>query len=291
MPNQRNFYIFGQNISFSMSPVIHTAAFEHHRLPYTYTIHETPTVDSLSDIISLPSFGGASVTMPHKIYINKFCNSISEHAKAIGAINTLLASSLSCGTRMIMGENTDWSGLVECLKVKAADIIESATTGLVIGAGGAARAALYALYQCGIKNIYLVNRTRSNADDVARHYAPLFSITVLSSLSEIAGYGISKPDVIIGTIAADRTCEEDFPDCLFAREKGVCVDMSYKPRMTPLLEKARAKKGWKTVTGVEVLLEQGFLQSELWLDLPAPKEVMIRELERHDQRMLEGGKL
>ena len=169
--------------------------------------------------------------------------------------------------------------------------MENAKAGLVIGAGGAARAALYAMFQCGIPQIYLVNRTRSTAEDVARHYAPIFDITVLSSLSEIAESCHLSPDVIIGTITADKTWKEDFPDSIFANEKGVCVDMSYKPRMTPLLKRAATNGHWKTVTGVEVLMQQGFMQSELWLALPAPKEVMIQELERHDERKVEVNKL
>jgi shikimate 5-dehydrogenase len=71
---------------------------------------------------------------------------------------------------------------------------------------------------------------------------------------------------------------------MFANERGICVDMAYKPRSTPLLKAAGRAKGWKTVTGVEVLLEQAFDQSQLWLGLPAPKRVMVEELERADER-------
>jgi shikimate 5-dehydrogenase len=176
--------------------------------------------------------------------------------KAIGAVNTLVVSHSSPGTRKTESENTDWSGLAEYLRLRTEGFMEYPTTGLVIGAGGAARAALYAMFQCGITDIYLVNRMRSTAETVAGHYAPLFNITFLSSLSEIAQKRHPSPDVIIGTITADKTCEEDFPDQIFAKDRGICVDMSYKPRMTPLLERAGMRKGWTVVTGVEVLMEQ-----------------------------------
>jgi Shikimate dehydrogenase substrate binding domain len=97
----RNFYIFGQGISFSMSPTIHNASFRFYNLPYTYAIHEAATVNELSSLISAPNFGGASVTTPHKVEIMKYCSSISEHAKNCGAINTLIRDELS-SARMAM---------------------------------------------------------------------------------------------------------------------------------------------------------------------------------------------
>ena len=280
----KKFFIFGKGISFSMSPVIHGAAFEFHSLPHTYEILETQTVDELSQLISRPDFGGASVTMPHKLLIGKFCSSVSLHAQRIGAINTLVVTSPSLGSNKasVRGENTDWSGLVSCFKSKGSGILEHATTGLVIGAGGASRAALYALYQLGIQNIVLVNRTRSVAEKIAADYSSLFQITVFSYLAELSE--AHSPDVIIGTIPADKTSMDYFPASIFGKEKGVCIDMAYMPRETPLLIAAATHEGWVTVTGIEVLLEQAFDQSKFWLGLPAPKEFMVRALERADEK-------
>jgi shikimate 5-dehydrogenase len=79
----RNFYIFGQGISFSMSPTIRNASFRYYNLPYTYAIHEAGTVDELSPLIFSPNFVGASITTPHNVGIMKFCSSISKHAKIL----------------------------------------------------------------------------------------------------------------------------------------------------------------------------------------------------------------
>jgi shikimate-5-dehydrogenase len=269
-----------------MSPIIHSAAFNFHSLPHTYTIHQTPTITHLAHLILSPTFGGASVTMPHKLNISTYCSSVSEHVKAIGAVNTLVVEREG----RIKGENTDWSGLVSILRAKGEGIVGNAKTGLVIGAGGASRAALYALYKLGIKDIYLVNRTRATAEKIALDFSSLFTIRVFSNLNEISGLEKKqRPEIIIGTIPADKTTMEYFPRGLFGNEskKGVCVDMAYKPRDTPLLKVAGTVQGWRTVTGVEVLLEQAFEQSELWLGLPAPKEVMVKELEAHDRRKAE----
>ena len=280
----KNFFIFGQGISFSLSPVIHGAAFKYHSLPHTYRILQTHTVDELAHLILSPDFGGASVTMPHKLSIGKFCSSVSSHAKIIGAINTLIVSSPNprSSKQSIKGDNTDWSGLVACLKSKGSEVIGHATTGLVIGAGGASRAALYALYQLGIQNILLVNRTRSVAEKIAEDYSSLFQITVIPSLAEVSE--AQRPDIIVSTIPADKTSIEYFPESIFGGERGVCIDMAYKPRETPLLKAAFKHEGWATVTGVEVLLEQAVDQSQLWLGLPAPREFMVGELERADAK-------
>jgi shikimate-5-dehydrogenase len=278
----KDFYIFGSNISFSKSPILHHAAFTHHSLPHTYSIRQTPSIEPLSPLITSPNFGGASVTMPHKLSISTYCTEISSHAKVIGAINTLVVLHDENGKRNgIRGENTDWSGLVSCLKTKGKEVVEEAKTGLVIGAGGASRAAIYALHQLGTKDIYLVNRTFSTAEKIAQDFSHLFHITVLPNLKVLEELGI-KPEVVIGTIPADKTTMGDFPESLFGNEKGICVDMAYKPRETPLLKVVKGRGGWVTVTGVEVLLAQAFVQSELWLGLPAPKEEIVRALEEHD---------
>jgi shikimate-5-dehydrogenase len=281
---RKHFYIFGSNISFSKSPILHQAAFKHHKLPHTYEIHQTPSIEPLATLISAPNFGGASVTMPHKLSISTYCSEISSDAKIIGAINTLVVIHDDSRKRIgLRGDNSDWSGLISCLNSKGKDILGEARTGLVIGAGGASRAALYAFFKLGIRDIYLVNRTQSNAERIAQEFSALFPITVLPNIKAVEEHGV-KPEIIIGTIPADVTSVEDFSGSLFAAGKGICVDMAYKPRDTPLLKVAMGREGWATVTGVEVLLAQAFVQSELWLGLPAPKEEMARALEELDLR-------
>lgn len=283
--SKKDFYIFGQGISFSMSPTIHLAGFAHYDLPHTYVIHQTPTVDELLPLATSPAFGGASVTMPHKLAIGKFCTSVTEHARLIGAVNTLIREDES-STRLI-GDNTDWTGLLAVLREKSRMLRREPETGLVVGAGGASRAALYALFQMGLKTIYLFNRTKSRAEDIAASFAPLFKIIVVDSLQDFsnATSKLAAPDVIIGCIPADKTNTDFFPTALFAKEEGICIEMAYKPRMTPLLEKAMQKgEGWATVTGTEVLLEQGFDQFRLWTGREAPKDVMREALAERDRR-------
>ncbi len=225
--------------------------------------------------------------MPHKLQVSKFCDEISSEAKAIGAINTLIVSDdPQSRRRKILGDNTDWSGLVDIIMSKSPPS-PHAKSGLVIGAGGASRAALYALHQTGVKTIYLTNRTLSAAQKIAQDFAPLFNITVLGDVNALGKKSEieSGPDIIIGTIPAEKTHVKDFPSSLFSREKGLCIDMSYKPRSTPLLKAAARNSGWVGITGVQVLLAQAFDQSELWTGLKAPREVMTEALYSRDGKI------
>ncbi|VUC26022.1 unnamed protein product [Clonostachys rosea] len=273
----KQFHIFGSGISFSMSPTIHNAAFKHHQLPHFYDIRESPGIDGVAHLIQDGRFGGASVTMPHKLQVHKYCDEITETAESIGAINTLVVKSKD-GKRFIMGDNTDWSGLYNIMRNHIDKTGRKPETGLVIGAGGASRAALYSLYRAQVKDIYLVNRTQSKAEGVQEAFKSLFTIKVIQSLEDLP----MKPDIIVGTIPADTTTEARFANIFGAQ--GLCIEMAYKPRITPLLKMAQRHPGWETVTGVEVLLSQAFDQYLSWTNKEAPKEIMLDAVMAHERR-------
>jgi len=279
MESPKHFHIFGHGISFSMSPAIQTAAFRHYGLSHTYDICETESIDQVADLVHDPSFGGASVTMPHKLAVHKFCDEQTQHARRIGAINTLVLREAGEGERrrrVLVGENTDWSGLRAIIKQETESWTDLPRVGLVIGAGGASRAALYALHQFGLKRIYIVNRTVANAEKIADDFGSLFHIAVLPDLQSLT----EPPEIIVGTIPADRSREEDFRT-LFPASRGLCIDMSYKPRKTPLLAAAEKHSGWRMIQGVEVLLYQAFDQFELWTGLTAPVDAMAQQVNVH----------
>ncbi|CAK7223175.1 hypothetical protein SBRCBS47491_005116 [Sporothrix bragantina] len=264
----KEFHIFGNGISFSISPTIHNAGFQHDGLPFVYDIRESASIDDVAELIGSDSFGGGSVTMPHKLHVHKYCDRLTETARHIGAINTLVVST-DGGQRIITGDNTDWSGLCSIMNAYIKKAKELPRSGLVIGAGGASRAALYALHRAGVKTIYLSNRTLSAAEAARDTFADQFAITVLRSLDDMP----KPPDIIVGTVPADKTTEEQFAN-LFG-PAGLCIDMAYKPRKTPLLAVAQRHPGWETVTGIQVLLAQAFDQYRLWTGNEPPKNAMV----------------
>ncbi|KAJ5363451.1 uncharacterized protein N7496_009164 [Penicillium cataractarum] len=277
----KNFHIFGSGISFSISPTIHNAGFTNYDLPYKYDIRESPNIDGVAGLISDKQFGGASVTMPHKLQVHKFCTDQTETARLIGAINTLVVKG-DGDERQIIGDNTDWSGLHRIMADYATRTGQRSNIGLVIGAGGASRAALYAMHKAGIQSIYLVNRTVATAEKVRDDFKSVFDIIVVPNLEELP----QNPDVIVGTVPAETTTEDRFSALFGAR--GLCIDMSYKPRQTPLLSVAQRNEGWFTVTGVEVLLAQAYDQFYLWTGLEPPREKMVEAVAEHEREKARG---
>ena len=279
------FFLFGNPILHSMSPVLHNKMFEILGLPHKYEIFQTECLnDELNALINSPDFGGASVTIPYKIEIIPLLSELTPAAKAMGAINTIIPVPTDSGRKLI-GDNTDWLGIRESIvSFLPTDPIQA---GLIIGAGGTARAAIYALHNLGAKHIYLFNRTKANALELARSmsYAP---VTVLDTVSEWPA-GLPPPNVIVGTVPAQATTLTEgergllLTSKLFEYKDGpaVVVDMAYKPAETPLLKLAKATgTNWAMVPGVEVLLEQGFVQFELWTGRKSPRSLasgLVRE--------------
>jgi pentafunctional AROM polypeptide len=154
---------------------------------------------------------------------------------------------------------------------------------LVIGAGGTARAAIYALHALGATRIYLFNRTRRSAEELV-HAIPGAHVELLDTLDVSSVQG-PPPSVIVSTVPASATTTEKgvadalfLPSSLFSADAGVVVDMAYRPAETPLLRLAKAAapagRKWHTVMGIEVLLEQGYKQFELWTGRRCPRKVV-----------------
>ncbi|CAI2167751.1 3888_t:CDS:2 [Funneliformis geosporum] len=266
---KKKYYLFGTPIAHSMSPTIHNTGFEVLGLPHYYDIFESEDVTAVKPIIEDVEFGGGSVTIPHKISIIPLLDQITEHSKLIGAVNTILVDESKNGRKLI-GDNTDWLGIFHSIK----DSIEinSKTTGLIIGAGGTSRAALYALHQLGVSTIYVYNRTQSKITELIDNF-PKYGIAPLSSLSE----PIPKPpQIIVSTIPA--TSNLVIPNEIFSFGKGgVIVEMAYKPRRTKLLIKGD-ENGWIGIEGIQVLIEQGVWQFKNWTGRKAPKNIICQNV-------------
>lgn len=273
MSASKTYYIFGQGISQSLSPVIHNAGFLYHGLPHHYRIQECPDLDAVRPLMEDPAFGGSSITMPHKLSASKFCDSIADSATTIGAINTLAVRHGSpndgASERSVHGDNTDWYGLYSLITEYLVQNQLDAPVGLVIGAGGAARAGVYALIRAGVKHIYLANRTLATAHKVAQDFECLSKVIPVGFPTRLP----EAPDLIIGTTPGQAYPTEAFVD-LFQKECGLCIEMAYKPRVTHLLTATLKHSGWVKADGLEVLLRQAFEQFRLWTGLEPPEAVM-----------------
>jgi pentafunctional AROM polypeptide len=272
----RQFYLFGTPIAYSMSPVLHNTGFAVLGLPHTYNLLETAEVgEEIKAAIAAPDFGGASVTIPYKLDIIPLLDVLSPAAQAIGAVNTIIPRAMSPegSSWKLHGDNTDWLGIRDSISPS----VQSIHAALVIGAGGTARAAIYALQALDAQVIYLYNRTTSKAHALALAF-PDARIKVLEAIEWPAG--IAPPNVIVSTVPSTAmTLAMDngiFPlsNKLFEYRDGpaVVVDMAYRPAETALLMLAKeTAANWAVVPGLEVLLAQGYVQFEKWTGRRCPK--------------------
>ncbi|KAK4055664.1 hypothetical protein OIV83_000210 [Microbotryomycetes sp. JL201] len=279
----RKFYLFGTPIAHSKSPLIHNTAFTTLGMPHEYGLLETDVVDErIRSVIRSSDFGGASVTIPHKLDIIPLLDDVSTHAKTIGAVNTIIPV-VRNGQVKLVGDNTDWLGLKELIAKGLTSDNErtESSTSLVLGAGGTCRAAVYTLHQAGFKTIYLFNRTRENADKIKASFPQEYNIIPLTSLDSFPG---EAPIAIISTIPAQGTATEFQPNAsagvvvpksMLSRPfGGVVIDVAYKPKVTPLMDLAQRVDGWSAVPGIQMLLEQGYWQSQMWTGRVPPKTVI-----------------
>ncbi|KAM0542088.1 hypothetical protein ACHAPJ_012951 [Fusarium lateritium] len=269
---QKQFFIFGHNISHSLSPDLHNAGFKALDLPHHYQIHESENVDeTVEELINRPDFGGASVTFPHKLQIGRLLDSVSTQGESIGAINTVVVKELG-GRRSLYGDNTDWIGIKRCITKSGVRNFETSSA-VVLGAGGAARAACFALQTLGYRDIILVNRTLSKAQDLASRFSDL-KPRAFSTLQEAAVQD-AQVQLIIACVPADDLGEDEIPPGLFSGTgEGVLVEMAYRPQVTGMMTVAGRHSNWKVYRGVDVLEEQAYAQFELWTGRQAPVEVM-----------------
>lgn len=267
----KQFYLFGTPIAHSKSPALHSQLYEQHGLPYTYSLAESPEVPV--ELLRQPNFGGASVTIPHKLAIMEHLDEISPAAKLIGAVNTVIPR--ADGT--LYGENTDWTGIQESLIFGGAETRPKATdVGLVVGAGGTSRAAIYALHEMGYKQILVLNRTAAKAEELVAAFPAEYGLVAVVAGQEYAG---AKPLTAVSTVPGDLPLSEEVQktlDILLAgsdERKRVLLEMAYKPKDTAVVLPAQAK-GWGVVYGVEALIRQGVRQFELWTGLKGGKVVL-----------------
>ncbi|KAL8946801.1 MAG: hypothetical protein Q9222_006849 [Ikaeria aurantiellina] len=283
----KNFYLFGTPIAQSKSPAMHNHLFRITGLPHRYHAHETDDASSLKPILRSPDFGGASITIPLKLPVMNLLDSIDDAAQTIGAVNTVVVEQPH---HHLKGYNTDWTGMRLVLSNAGAQIFRNSNNtiatankhpALVIGGGGTARAAIYALHSMGYSPIYLLGRSREKLEEVKESFPAEYHIAVLTSQKDPAGM-VSGLSVVIAAIPADRPIEGEMGgmvERVFGlpgddgddeegggnREKGkrVLLEMAYKPTRTPVMELAE-RKGWRTIRGLEVLMGQGVGQFELW---------------------------
>lgn len=264
----KKFYLFGKPISHSRSPALHNTLFAANGLPHEYGRLETSKANEVKSIIRSADFGGASVTIPLKLDIIPLLDSLTDAAKQIGAVNTILPTE----DGSLVGDNTDWLGMKHCLSsIDRLSRPLSTTSGLVIGAGGTTRAAIYALHALDHKPIYIIARAPSKVDAIIESFPKEYDIRPLLGVSAVKALE-NLPTTAIATIPACLAIEQNMREVvaeifhhpqLKEVEGRVLLEMAYEPRVTAMMHMAQ-DAGWHTIPGLEILTAQGWFQFQKW---------------------------
>ncbi len=258
--------VVGDPVAHSASPRLFAALATHLGLSLEYRAERVRTGE-LADFLERVRGGayrGLSVTLPHKEAALRLADSASETARATGAANTL---SLRAGG-LLAADNTDGVGLVRALAEHSVTLAGARV--LVLGAGGAARAALHAARAAGIRALYVANRTPDRAEGLSE----TFCAVAIPLTARALGPVLEEVDVLVQASAAGllRPLETALPsDCVLHPHLTV-LDMVYQPLETALLRAARAA-GARGVDGLWMLIHQALEQLRLWTGTEAPPGV------------------
>jgi 3-dehydroquinate dehydratase/shikimate dehydrogenase len=236
--------IVGNPVSHSLSPNLHNRAFETLNLDFIYLKFRTPDVKDFFANAREIGIEGFSVTIPHKTAVIPFLDEITPEAREIGAVNTV-----SSRNGKWIGDNTDVYGVQAALASAGFDPDDK--TVVILGAGGAAKAAVAALK--GAKRIDVLSR-RQIAD------AARISCDLLINATPVGMFPMVDQSPLAGAIPAD-----------------VVLDMVYNPPITRLLRSAR-DQGKTAIQGTTMFLAQAARQFEIWTGHRAPSEIFEEKI-------------
>lgn len=253
-----HFAVFGHPISHSLSPRIHAAFGKQLGIALDYA-----AIDATQEALAarLEAFGkaggnGANITLPLKQAVLPLCAQISDFTRRIGAVNTL--------TRRLdghwRGDNTDGAGLVRDITQRhELDLRER--RGLILGAGGAARAAAFALLDAGVVELTIINRTPERADALADAIGEPERVHT-RYWDDLDAQG--NFDLIVNATSAGHKRESLHLPFALVAPRALCYDLSYGLAASPFLAWARAAKAGYTHDGLGMLIEQAAESFAIW---------------------------
>ena len=275
--------IIGWPVGHSFSPAMHNAAFQALELDWAYVplpVRPDQLADAIRGVRAL-GFRGVNVTIPHKEAVMPLLDDLSPAAQVIGAVNTIVVAPapLHPGTLAQVGENTDWTGFLASLRDAGFD--PAGKRCAVIGAGGGARAVVYALARAG-GHPAVFNRTLERAIRLVEDLRAAFPDTRLEAhpLEELRQIGGETALLVNTTPLGMSNAQDDaspWPDALPIPSHLTVYDLVYNPLETKLLRQAR-EAGAVAIGGLGMLVHQGAEAFRLWTGLEPPIDVMMEEI-------------
>ena len=273
--------VMGFPVSHSLSPVMHNAAIAAMGLDYVYVPLSIPVQNlpaAIAGIKAIESVQGFNLTIPHKVEVIPLLDEVIPIALAVGAVNTV-----KCVGDRLVGTNTDVAGFLEPLKQLQCDWKNMPA--IILGGGGAAKAVVAACLELGCPMIHVVGRDpkklkkfhgtmTSQLRDYNLRVHPWSSIP---HLLEVVGIVINATPIGMGSDPHTPITEAEMA---LLPSHAIAYDLIYTPRPTKFLQMASAR-GLKAIDGLEMLIHQGAIALEFWLDQPVPIDVMRQALIHH----------
>lgn len=279
MSATRVFGIVGFPVAHSRSPAMHGAAIAALGLDAVYVPFAVPPARLADAVRGISALGiaGVNVTVPHKRAIVPLLDRVTPDAAAIGAVNTVVRDG-----EALVGHNTDAPGLVRSLHEAAVETKGARV--VVVGAGGAAHAAVVGLAQAGASEIAVAARRPDQAGALIASVAGVTGGTAvravtLDSVRDACARAtllVQSTSATLGDTPEARAFAASLPLDALPPDAAV-VDLVYDPRETAVLARA-SSRGLRTVDGLGMLLHQGTLAFEIFTGEPAPVEAMRRAL-------------
>lgn len=276
--------VIGHPIKHSLSPMMHNYAFNKLDLDFVYLPFDIAAAnlkDALKGMVAL-GVKGFNVTIPHKERIVDFLDELSDSAKIVNAVNTVVNEN-----GKLHGFNTDVDGILKTLEDYKDEINGNMVT--VIGAGGAARSVIYTLINnFNVEKINIVNRTVEKAESLKDYF------TSKMLFEKIKTYELAPPDII--NVFADSKLivnassigmspeEDDSPTSIVEsfNSNQIVFDLVYNPRKTKFLALAESQ-GATILNGLKMFVEQGAKAFELWTNEKMPTEKISEILNKEPE--------
>ena len=269
--------VFGDPVDGNPTCVVEESGYAAAGLNYRYITCKV-AVENLADAIAgMKAVGmkGVNLTMPHKIEVIKYLDELTEAARIIGAVNTVLNKD-----GRLIGENTDGKGFVRSLTDE--NISLEGKTITILGAGGAAKAIGVECALAGAKKLNIINRNRERGEElVATITGSTRAEAVYLPWAGTASLPEDTEILINATCVGLHPNVNDCPDIRYEdiRSDMLVSDVVFNPAMPLFLQKA-AERGAKVITGLGMLVNQGALNFEIWTGEKAPREVMMEALKK-----------
>lgn len=263
-------FVTGFPIRQSRSPLVHGFWLKKYGLDGSYEAIEIAPEGFVDFVQSLQRIGyaGGNVTIPHKEKAFTLCTRHDAAAEDIGAVNTLWFEDGE-----LRGGNTDAYGFLANLDAMSPGW-EVGKSALVLGAGGASRAIIYALKQQGFTDIRIVNRTLVRAQELADRFGAGIGAHEWQAMPEL----LRDVDLIVNTTSLGMEGKDELAiDLSGVKSNALVTDIVYVPLETPLLKAAR-ERGLKTVDGLGMLLHQAVPGFEHWFGVKPEVTPELREL-------------